>query len=209
MSYELAAILIASSIQIIILVITMSHFEKKFTQSDKIEFVKQLTYFEEKFNNIFDEYNNSPHYIGNCRRLADQWLNLLERLCFIFDKKIVNDDFMQFFFIRIDLGKRYLNWTQLIARDKQDVTDTFPYFLKHYSKFKMASEIDIQSNFINFFYIYRNLSIWDVSNDTTIVDDWVVPKEYRTSDYYELLHRDPLKLIKAIHDVPDSIYPYP
>ena len=221
-SYEIwiaiIAILTTSSIHIIALGFTIRHFNKthttnseqfhaQITQTNNVETVKQLSYFDEKFIKLTNEFNNSNKEFSNCMMFSKQWILFLDQLCYLYDKKRIDKDFLEYFTARIDMGKRFANWIQLME-NANNISYSYVYFLKYYSDFNIKLDVEIQTSFIFFLYKYKDLPEFNTVNDHERCDDWLPPKNYRNSEYYELLHRDPLMLIKSVLENPSSIFKF-
>lgn len=210
------AIIISSTIQLLILLFAIKHFNKSYetnqeqfeitlTQKNNIETIKQIHYFEEQFLQIASDFNKCNKLINKCVDYANLWTLILDRMCFLYDKKKIDRDFLEYFKLRIDMGKRFVNWLQLINRE-EDIAHAFQYFLKHYSEFEYTLEVDIEKPFIFFLYKYKDMPTYDTEGDTENSLGWKIPEDYKKSEYYELLHRDPLKLIKAVHEEFETIF---
>lgn len=216
MSEVIIAVITSSTIQLLILLVAIIHFNKshkinqtqfetKITQTNNIETVKQLSYFDDGLIQIYSDFNKSRRLVKNCMDCANKWVLLLDRLCFLYDKGKVDEDFLEYFTLRIDMGKRFVNWLQLMNRN-ENVQVAFPYFLKYYSKFNFQLEVDIDKPFIFFLYKYKNMREYDTELDDVNSSAWVIPTNYRNSQYYKLLHRDPLELINAVNERPETIF---
>ena len=97
-------------------------------QNTKLDFVKQIEYYEEKLTRINETYYDSQHRYNDCRKKATYTLVTLDRISYLREKNLLNQTTIQFFQYSFGLGISMFDWYQTM--EGEDIHSRYPYFFK-------------------------------------------------------------------------------
>lgn len=165
--------LIPASIAIIGIFIAFFRFNQTQRQSKNLEFMKQLEYYGIELTEIKREFSNSNKKFEDCVNYAKRILVILNRISFLREKKLINQDFVQYFQNDFNGGRTFLNWLEFTERSHGTWKNTYADFnkIKDTGKFSSSGVMISEA-----FYYYAHQVNEDPSYDPEL--DTGIPKSY-------------------------------
>lgn len=98
-------------------------------ETKKIEFMKQIEYYDTEMVKNKLNFKNPPQKYEDCVSFAKTHLTILDRLSFLKTKNIVTQDFIQFFENDFNFGKTLLAWLKFTNRRPVNMDLIYSHFL--------------------------------------------------------------------------------
>ncbi|MCA9828652.1 MAG: hypothetical protein KC444_09765 [Nitrosopumilus sp.] len=150
-----------------------SFYERR--QSIRIEFMKHLDCHNEKFANLTKEFGDTTQTYSVCKSVAMRHLQIVDQISFLRIKKLVGDDFTQYFENEFNTGRTYLTWLEITNDNKGAWKNVYPNFekIKGTIKYNGVNAVAPSS-----FYYHVN----DYTDSEFDPDNKIDPREYEATD---------------------------
>lgn len=98
-------------------------------ETKKMEFMKQIGYYDTEIVKNKINFKNSPQKYEDCESFARTYLTILDRLSFLKTKNIITRDFIQFFENDFNTGKTLHAWLRFTNHRPVNMDLSYSFFL--------------------------------------------------------------------------------